>query len=184
MMTLELLLLGLALAVDAAVVTFALGVLHVDFHMSKKVTGGLLLCFTFGLMQFLMMWLGSYGGYLFSFSLYGHLFHFIVGAIFLLMAIKFLQESLKNEKSELNWGFWPVLVLSIVTSVDALFSGVSLGTLPKAYLPAMTVGGITFMLCLTFYFFSQIFKEVPERWLLRLSALIFIVLGGRIFIAS
>ena len=176
----EIILLGLALAIDAAVVTFTIGLLHLDLHLKTRISRAFFVAGVFGLFQFLMMWLGSYGGYLFSFSNYGYLFQLVVASIFILIGAKCFQESFKNEDKVPEWGIWPVMMLGLATSIDALAAGISFGTLPKAYLASMEVGIITFTVCLGFYLLSQIFTKIPERWLLRLAGIIFFVLGGQI----
>lgn len=182
-MTLEIILLGLALAIDAAVVSFTLGLLHMDLHIATKSKRAIIVSMIFGFFQFLMLWIGSLGGHFFTFSKFGHMFHFVVGIIFILLALKFVQESLKEEEEKsLDWGVISVIILAVVTSIDSLLSGISLGTIPQSYFPATIVGIITFFLCLIFYFLSQVFKSIPDRWLLRLAAGIFIGLGSKIFL--
>ena len=182
MFSLEIIFLGVALAIDAAVVTFAIGLMCVQLPKRTRLKRALICASTFGFFQFLMMWLGSYGGYLFSFSKFGYLSQFIIGGIFLIIAIKLIQESLEIQQKEMEWRVTPMIALALITSIDALASGVSLGTLPKAYLASMEVGFITFVVCLVFYLISQYFQRIPDRWLLRLAALIFIGLGGDIFL--
>lgn len=181
MFSLEITLLGFALAVDAAVVTFAIGLLHYEMPPGEKFKRGLLVSLAFGFFQFAMLWAGAYAGYLFTFSSYGYYFQLVVGIIFFTLSVKFIQESLKDEEKNLHWGFIPVLILAFATSIDAMASGVSLGTIPQAYLSATQVGVITFFVCSSFYFVSQFFRSIPERWLLRISAAIFLFLGAQIF---
>ncbi len=181
MFSLEIALLGFALAVDAAVVTFAIGLLHYDKPSSEKFKRGLLVSLAFGFFQFAMLWLGAYAGYLFTFSSYGYYFQLVVGIIFFALSVKFIQESLKDEEKNLHWGFIPILILAFATSIDAMASGVSLGTIPHAYLSALQVGVITFLVCSAFYFISQFFRSIPEKWLLRFSGAIFLFLGAQIF---
>ena len=75
MFSLEIVLLGIALAIDAAVVTFAVGLIHGEMDVASKVKRGFVICLTFGVFQAFMLWLGSYAGYLFSFSNYGFYLH-------------------------------------------------------------------------------------------------------------
>ena len=183
MFSLEIVFLGLALAIDAAVVTFAIGLLQVHLSKAERIKRGLLVASVFGLFQFLMLWLGSYAGYLFSFSSYGYLFQFVIVTIFFLIAFKFIQESISEEDRELEWGFMPLLLLGFATSIDALVSGVSFGTLPQPYVAAGGVGIITFLVCGLFYLISQFFKKIPDKWLLRFAGLIFLILGAQILLA-
>lgn len=177
----EVLFLGLALAIDAAVVSFALGLLAVHLSKSEKINRGIAVTLCFGVFQFLMMWLGSFGGFLFAFSSYGYLSQFVVGAIFFLIAVKFFQESMNPEKKDLKWGALPLILLALATSIDALAAGISFGTLPNAYLSALEVGVITSFLCAGFYVMSQFLHHIPDRWLLRFAGLILTYLSFEIF---
>lgn len=181
MFSLEIILLGVALAIDAAVVTFAVGLIHLELPLTGKAHRGLTVALVFGVFQAAMVWLGSYVGFLFTFSNYGFFFRMIVGIIFFGLAIKFIQESFSPEEKKIKWGVLPILILAFATSIDAFAAGIGLGTLPQAYLAAFEVGAITSALCGLFYFMSQFFKDLPDRWLIRLGALILIYLGGEIF---
>ncbi len=180
MMNLETFLLGLALAIDAGVVTFALSLMQVDLPLKSRLGRGFLCAMTFGFFQFFMLWSGSYGGFVISFSQWGYFFPTIVASVFLLISLKFFHESTKTTKDQLVWGFLPLMVLGIVTSIDALASGISFGILPKAYLIAIDIGIITFMICSLFFILSQFFKNIPDKWLLRLAGVIFLGLGSNV----
>jgi manganese efflux pump family protein len=180
MFSMETSLLGVALALDAAVVSFAIGILNLEATHKLKFSRGLAICILFGFFQFLMVWLGSLGGYLLSFSSYGYLFQLVVAAIFLVIAIRILQESLDDDDEHIEWGLIPLLILAIATSIDALAAGISLGTLPFALFSAIQVGVITFLICGVSYATSNFLKNFPTQWLLRSAALIFFFLGGRI----
>jgi putative Mn2+ efflux pump MntP len=181
MPSLEVLLLSLALSMDAAVVTFALSILHERAALSLKLKNGLITALTFGIFQFFMLWIGSFAGYAFTFSSIGHYFQIAVGVVFLGLAFKCIYESLNNEGKNIEWGLIPVIILGLATSVDALVSGISLGTLPSPYLVSLDVGLINFTVCGIFYAFGQFFKSIPDRWLLRIAGLIFIILGSQVF---
>jgi manganese efflux pump family protein len=180
MFTLEIMLLGMALAIDAAVVTFAVSLLHERDTPTMKLKNGLLVSFTFGLFQFLMLWLGSYAGFLFTFSGYGYLFQTAIGIIFFGLAYKCVHESFTLDEKKIEWGILPVVILAFATSIDALASGVSLGTIPRAHFAALEVGLITFMICASFYFIGQFFQEIPDKWLLRFASVIFLFLGVQV----
>jgi len=179
MISLEVLLLGLALAIDAAVVCFALALSHTHLHINHRMVRGGTLALIFGLFQFLMLWLGSYGGFLLSFSSFGHLFQLVVTVIFTLIGIKFFQESFEEDPREFDWGLLPILTLGLATSIDAMAAGVSLGTLPGTHLIALQVGGLTFITCSLFYSLGMVFKKIPDKWLLRLAGMVFFGLAGR-----
>jgi putative Mn2+ efflux pump MntP len=180
MISLEILLLGLGLAIDAGVVSFALGLTTADELLKHRIWKGLLIAFVFGLFQFLMLWLGSYGGYLFAFSTYGYLSQFVVTGVFLLIGLKLFQEAGKEEQKELKWGFLPIIFLAVATSIDALAAGISLGAVPEAKFSALQIGIITFIVCAILYFASLLFSRIPHKWLMRLGGLIFTGLSLRI----
>lgn len=180
MISLEILLLGLGLAVDAGIVSFALGLTTADEHLKHRAAKGFLIALVFGVFQFLMLWAGSYGGYLFTFSAYGYLSQIVVCGIFIMIGLKLFQEAQKDEQKELDWGVVSILVLALATSIDALAAGISLGALPDARAAAINIGIITFLFCLMLYFFSLLFSSIPHRWLMRLGGVIFTGLGLRI----
>jgi putative Mn2+ efflux pump MntP len=182
MFSLETTMLGLALALDAAVVSFAIGLLHTGLNRSQKITRGLYVCGVFGLFQFLMLWLGSYGGYRLSFSRYGHLFHIIIAASFLIIGSSMLSKSFDRGQKTIRWGILPTLLLGVATSMDALASGLSLGTLPRAYLVAFEIGIITFFLSGLSYYLSSIIETLSTAWPLRIASCVFFYLGGRIMV--
>jgi putative Mn2+ efflux pump MntP len=183
MLSLEIFFMGVALAVDASVVCFALGLLSLGLPPVRKLLRGFGLSLIFGAFQFLMLWLGSYAGFVFAFSSYGYFTQMVVALVFVLIGLKFYQESQKGQPSELRWGILPVLLLAVATSIDALAAGVSLGTLPFAHLAALEVGVITFLLCGVFYLLSQFFSSIPRKWLLRGAGLVFVALATRIVLS-
>lgn len=180
MFSVETTLLGVALALDAAVASFAIGILNLELSNSQKLSRGLMITGLFGLFQFLMVWIGSIGGYYFSFSSYGYLFQLVVAVIFLVIGIRVLQESFRKEEVTIEWGLLPMIILAFATSIDALASGVAIGTLPETYLSALGIGIITFIICSFAYLSSNFLQSFPTHWMLRLAAVIFFFLGGRI----
>lgn len=182
MFSLELTLLGLALAIDAAVVSFALSLSQRHLRPKQRVMRGGTLALLFGFFQFAMLWLGSYGGFLLSFSTYGNFFQLVVSIIFILIAFKFFHESFETGPLEFDWGGIPLLTLAFATSIDAMASGISFGTLPRAYLLALEIGGLTFIMCALFYSLGSFFRRIPDQWLMRIGGLIFLVLSGRIIL--
>ena len=181
MFSIETTLLGVALALDAAVVSFALGILSLENLKTEKLFRGVVTCLAFGIFQGLMNWLGSIGGYFLTFSSYGHLFQIIVSLIFLILALRFFQTSFKGEEASINWGLLSVLVLAFATSMDALVAGISMGPLPMAHINSIEIGLITTLICAIAFNLSFYFKALPTHWLLRLASGIFFFLGGKIF---
>lgn len=180
MLNSQLLLIGIALAMDAGIATFALGLADLDAPVSVRIRRGILVCLLFGMFQFLMTWIGGVGGYYFSFSKYGHLYRLVVSSVFFLIGMHFLQESFDQERKVLNWGIPSLLTLGFATSIDALAAGVTFGTMPGIEFIALEVGFITIAVCGLFFLLSQFLKSVPEQWLLRLAGVVFLLLGGSV----
>ena len=183
MLTLDILILGFALAMDAAVATFALGILSSSHSRTVKIGGAFYLASLFGFFQFIMLWAGSKGGFYFTFSDYGHLFQLMIAGIFLLIGSKIMIDTFKEEEEKkLSWGFVPTVLVAIATSIDALAAGMSLGTLPETYLAALEVGFVTFMICLFFYFLSQVSTKIPDKWLQRFAGAVFLFMGVKVIL--
>lgn len=178
----EITLLGLALALDAAIVSFTLGICIRDKVLSHKLVKFLFISSLFGLFQGLTLWGGSWVGEFFTFSYFGPFFQYLVSAIFLVIGLKLLTETLKDEVKHVQWGLVPILILAMATSLDSFAAGISLATLPKTYLSATWVGVITFVVCYIFALVSHFFETIPEKWMLRFGALIFFILGSQIFV--
>lgn len=183
MFSLETSLLGVALAVDAAVVSFAIGILNLDLPKTHKLSRALMTCALFGFFQALMVWLGSLGGYFLTFSSYGYLFQLIVALIFIVIAVRVLQESFKKDVDAVEWGFLPLVILAVATSLDALASGISMGPLPNTHLAALEIGVITFFICGGAFLLTLVLKTFPHQWLLRFASGIFFFLGGKILVS-
>lgn len=177
----EIAFLGIALAIDAAVVTFAMGLLTGKKPLKVRIARGLLMCTLFGLFQCLMLWAGSFVGYFFAFSAWGYLSQIIVALIFVLIGIKCFREAHNQDKAIVSThGIGELLILAVATSLDALASGVSLGTYPNPWLPSLDVGGITFLICGLFFILSQFLENIPEKWLLYFAGGVFNFLALKI----
>jgi putative Mn2+ efflux pump MntP len=180
MFSFETTLMGVALALDAAVVSFAVGIMNLELPIHHKLLRGLFICLLFGFFQSLMIWFGSVAGYYLSFSSLGHFFQLIVSLIFFILGFKVLQESLDNNNGPLIWGIMALFVMALATSLDAFGAGISLGSLPHTLFTAFEIGFITFVMCLLFYSGSFFLKSLPSNWLLSFAAVIFFYLGGQI----
>lgn len=183
MITLDILILGLALGIDSAVATFAFGVLHSENTAYEKWGRGFYLFTLFGLFQGFMLWIGSRGGFHFTFSNYGHLFQLLIAGIFLVIGAKIILDTLKSgEPKNLQWSILQSLLIAVATSLDALAAGISLGTMPETHYVAFEIGLITAFLCFIFYVIAEFTNKIPETWLQRFSGLIFIILGVKVIL--
>ena len=162
MNVIEIIILSVAMAIDAFIVSFAYGLIIKD----KRMQNALVMAFFFGLFQFLM----PIFGWLFTGSVYSYLENYskwIVFSVFLLLALKFLKEAF--EKKEDNKicciGILCILGLSIATSVDAFGAGVSIRLLNVGIIqPAVFIGVITFLLSYIGFNIANSLNKLPSRY--------------------
>jgi len=161
MTILEIIILSVALAVDAMIVSFAHGILL----CSKRVLNSIILGIFFGFFQFLMPLLGYYlTGVLYSkLEIYSK---WIVFFIFLVLGLKFLKSAFeeKEENKIYCLSLFCVFSLAIATSIDALGAGISLKFLSvEPLFPSIVIGFITFVLSLIGFWITNIFKTIPSK---------------------
>lgn len=171
--------LALALALDAALASFAFGLMAEKDTLKTKMTKCLILSSSFGFFQFLLSWVGSWLGGWLTFKNVGPFLHFFIFMIFFILAIKCVKDSFSLEREVLDWKVLSIFAVAFGTSLDALFSGVSLYSVPFFELSVLWIGLVTFVMCLIFFGLSQMVRKIPEKWLLRLAAFIFSALGVR-----
>lgn len=185
MINLNITLLGLALALDAGIVSFTLGLMAKNKGLRENLTSFSLVSLLFGLFQGLTLWLGSRVGEFFTFTYFGPFFQYLVSIIFLVISLKLFTDTLiKDNPKRLSWNFLSLLLLALATSLDSFAAGISFATIPSAHVSALWIGVLTFIVCLIFSMSSHFFKSIPEKWILRLGAMIFFVLGIKIFVEN
>ncbi len=184
MINVEITFLGVALALDAAIVSFALGICIRDKALDHKLLQLGWVSVLFGVFQALTLWLGSAVGEYFTFTYFGPFFQYLVSAIFLVISLKLFTDTLKNEVKQIEWRVWAIIIMAFATSLDSFAAGISLATMPYAYMSAGWVGLITLSTCFIFSLGSHFFEKIPEKWMLRFGAFIFFVLGSQIFIEN
>lgn len=138
------LLLALSLAIDAFVVSLALGLKRNQLPYGSVVTVPLY----FGFCQAAMPWLGWKTGTLFyrNIETYDHWIAFI---LLLLIGINLIREVKKSDAhSALTISLKSLLLLGVATSIDALAVGFTLPTIStQPFLTIITIGIVTALLC-------------------------------------
>lgn len=183
MSNLDILILAIALSIDACVVSFSNGLI---FTQNKRLNS-LMLAFSVGFFQFLMPVIGYFLAQ--SVSKYIEPYdHWVVFAIFMLLGIKLIKDTFKEEKEEkLNCYlcFHYILLVSIATSIDALGAGVSIafsGT--KILFPAIIIGVVTFINSLLGFWSGYLFKKFPTKNLEISGGIILIILAFKVLAES
>ena len=170
----EIIMLALALSVDACVVSFSYGVLPLKNPIKDSV---MLASFT-GLFQALMPIIGfMLTGFAYNYVLpYAN---FIVFAIFMILGTKFIIESFKKEENkELCISIICLFMLGVATSIDAFAGGISLKLSGNSILyPALIIGLITFINSIAGFQIGKNIKHMPVMYMEITSGIILILLG-------
>ena len=159
----EIIILSVALALDALIVSFSYGLII----NANRTRNALLLGGAFGFFQFLMPLLG----WLFTGTVYSYLENFskwIVFIVFFALGCKFLKEALeKKEQVKICCiGFMCILGLAVATSIDAFGAGVSIRLLNEnIFLPAFMIGLITFGLSVLGFTVANSLKKFPSKYI-------------------
>lgn len=153
---LEIILIGIALAMDASALTVANCTTY-SRTLNKKKEGEMLLTFAF--FQFIMPVIGYYIGSIFS-GLIEKVAGFITAGVFFLLSLKIVIDIVKENKekennnkkqkdTELKYTYATVFVQGIATSIDALIVGVTFSaTLNYSiFIASSVIFAVTLLLC-------------------------------------
>ena len=159
-LVLEIILIGVSLAMDAFAVSVTDGLCYRNLTKRKGIT----IPIAFGVFQTVMPLIGffvAYGlGQAFS-KLFDAIDHWIAFALLLVIGGKMILDAIREfrspeeEISEKQYSFPEVLIQGIATSIDALFVGVSFAAtdglkdnFPNVLIGVLIIGCITFVISL------------------------------------
>lgn len=174
-MIINILILAVALAIDAMLVSFSYGLIL----NQNKYKYAIIFAVFFGFFQFLMPVIGWFlSGFIYDvLALYSK---WIVFVVFIFLGIKFLKSAFIEEKIEYceKVSIFCVFCLAIATSIDALGAGVSLKfqNMPIIF-SALLIGIVTFLLSFSGFFVTSIFQKIPHKPVEILGALLLIYLA-------
>lgn len=157
----EILILSLALALDALIVSFSYGTVIFE----KRFKNALFLSSSFGFFQFLMPILG----WKFTDFIYSYIEKYskwIVFVVFIVLSIKFLKEAFSNSGKKQVACISPACMfsLAIATSIDAFGAGVSIKLLNiSIILPSIIIGLVTFILSFVGFYVAVTLKSISEK---------------------
>lgn len=176
----DVILLGLAMAVDAFVVSFSYGLVIKKNRGKNAVKLGL----ATGIGQFIMPVIGWYGtnlvhGYIESID------HWIAFAVFLALGLKVIDDALSPKdnaaKIDKTLNLKTLVMIGIATSIDALVTGVTLHFMNvRIWFAAAVIGIITFFSAVIGFRINSYFKNLPTKYLEIASGIILILLGFKI----
>lgn len=176
MNNLDIIILAIALSIDACVVSFSNGLV---FTQNKRINS-LILAFAVGFFQFLMPVIGWFGArplqkYVEPYDIW------IVFIIFVLLGIKFIKDAFKEEKEQkiqCYLCFSYIMLVAVATSIDALGAGVSLAfSGVNIFIPALVIGVVTFINSLIGFWSGYLFKKFPTKNLEISAGVILILLA-------
>lgn len=158
----EIIILSVALAIDAILVSFSYGLVL----SQKRIYNSLKLSFAFGLFQFLMPVVGCYLSALFYSKL--EIFSkWIVFIVFMVLGLRFLKSAFEQKDDDLKTSCISLMclfTLALATSIDAMGAGVSFKFLNvEPFAPSSVIGFITFMLSFFGFWTANIFKKLPSK---------------------
>jgi manganese efflux pump family protein len=181
MSLLTIFLLAVGLGVDAFSVAIGIGA----SNNKKSWAPVLRLSLAFGLFQFVMPLIGWLAGStvvdrIQSFD------HWIAFALLVLVGGKMIWEGFEKESDEQKTDQtrgWPLFLLSIATSIDALAVGFSFSLLKTALLfPAAIIGVVCFMMTAVGMIFGKGLARIFGKKVEILGGLVLIVIGMKILI--
>ncbi|NLX50639.1 MAG: manganese efflux pump [Deltaproteobacteria bacterium] len=174
-------LLAVGLGIDAFSVAIGIGAAN-----SKKSWAPVLrLSLAFGLFQFFMPLAGWLAGSTVV-DLIERFDHWIAFGLLVIIGLKMIREGFEKEsdgeKTDKTRG-WPLLLLSIATSIDALAVGFSFSLLKEPILfPALIIGLVCFVMTAVGMIFGKALARIFGRKVEILGGLVLIAIGVRILV--
>lgn len=178
----DIILLALALSVDAGAVSFSHGLVFVQ----NRFKSSFLIAFFTGFFQFIMPVLG----FIFAGLIYEYikpLSTIIAFLIFLVLGLKFIYDALfsndcTNENRLCCISLNCLFMLAIATSIDALAAGVNFRFLNvEVFSASVLIGLTTFFVSVLCFALGQIFKKFPSKYLEVLAGVLLVVLAIKTF---
>ena len=174
-------LLAVGLGVDAFSVAIGIGATN-----DKKSWAPVLrLAFAFGLFQFVMPIIGWLAG-LTVVEIISSFDHRIAFGLLALVGGKMIWEGFEKESDkerEDQTRGWPLLMLSIATSIDALAVGFSFSILKnQILLPSVIIGIVCFLMTVTGMIFGKVLAKLFGKKVEIFGGLVLIAIGVKILI--
>ena len=181
MSLITIIILAVGLGVDAFSVAIGIGAVNDKISWSPV----LRLAAAFGIFQFVMPIAGWLAGLTIVESI-AAFDHWIAFALLALVGGKMIGEGLEqesNEKKADQTRGWPLLMLSIATSIDALAVGFSFSVLKNPILlPAVIIGIVCFLMTVTGMIFGKVLARIFGKKVEIFGGIVLIAIGIKILI--
>ncbi len=170
---------AVGLGIDAFSVAIGIGAAN-----NKKSWGPVLrLATAFGLFQFVMPIIGWLAG-LTVVEIIESFDHWIAFGLLALVGGKMIREGFEKESAEEREDQtrgWPLLMLSVATSIDALAVGFSFSVLKNPILlPAVMIGIVCFLMTVTGMIFGKVLAKIFGKKVEIFGGLVLIAIGVKI----
>jgi putative Mn2+ efflux pump MntP len=181
MSLLTIFILAVGLGVDAFSVAIGIG----GANDKKSWAPVLRLAAAFGIFQFAMPIIGWLAG-LTVVEIIALFDHWIAFALLALIGGKMIwggfEKEIDEEKADQTRG-WPLLLLSIATSIDALAVGFSFSVLKNPiFFPAVIIGIVCFVMTITGMIFGKVLARIFGKKVEIFGGLVLIAIGIKILI--
>ncbi len=191
MTTIEIVLIGMALAMDAAALTIANCTTYKQKLTPLKEWS---MPVTFTLFQMLMPIIGFYLGSLVA-QYISSVAGYITAGIFFILSLKIIIDNIieilkakkavtttentpSNEKKQANFTIWVLLIQAVATSIDALAIGVTLSvTVSSPFIPALIIGGVTLVIATLALLFGKYLGKLFGKYASWVGAIILMALA-------
>ena len=178
---LSIILIAIGLSIDDFAISIAYGIVTTQ-HRKKS---AIITASFFTLFQMLMPAIGYFVGISLSEALVG-IGYWVAFGLLVFIGAKMIYESTKKEvvhKASLK--LHSLLIISIVTSVDALMVGLSFAFVQtEIFLPVLLIGLVTFLLSFFGFFFGCGLRRIFGNRLKMVGGLVLIAIGIRILIGA
>lgn len=174
----NILLIGIALAMDASAIAISIGINPV---VSKR--GKVMFALSFTFFQFLFSLLGAYWGLLFE-TYVASIPNIIGGMIIAFVGVMMIKEGMEDEESEsILDSFKMYIILGISVSIDALVVGFTAlsytNYILDLILNSVIIGSVTLVLSLTAFFVSKYIRSLSfiSKYADYIGGIILIIFG-------
>ena len=174
-------LLGIGLSMDCFAVSLAIG----TTTRTRLVYAAVIIAVCFGVFQSGMTIIGWLAGSTLV-GLIAPYDHWIAFILLTIVGIKMIWEGIGREDTEAHLDsirLFPVLVLSVATSIDALAVGVSFGMISTAvFIPAVIIGVVAFLFSFAGVMLGEKMEVVLGNKMEIAGGIILILIGIRIVV--
>lgn len=176
----EIIIIGIAMAMDATAVSLTDGMIECKMTIKKAS----FIAITFGVFQGIMPIFGYYSGTLFA-DFISEIDHYVAFVILIIFGIKMIYESNKQEETD-NCGALSkskIILQGIATSIDALIIGITFAIYKvRIYYAGFIIMLITIIFCFLGVMLGRQCGKVLKNKAEILGGLILIIIGIKILI--